>query len=144
MTPLKLVALDEQDLAIISAHCQDAVMKVADLDWSPVRKQFAAGINRFAWEAKRGWFRQHNERRRAALVFDRVLSVRSAGFDRADKDAVLELLALRWEAGDTPSGVVELVFAGGGTIRLGVECIEAVLSDLGAAWEASGRPAHAV
>jgi hypothetical protein len=144
MTPLKLVALDDTDLAIVSAHCQDAVCKVGDLEWTPARKQFLVQLNRFAWEASSGWFRQHNERRRSALLFDRVLSVRTTGVDREKPEEVLELLALRWEPGDVPSGVIELVFAGKATIRLSVECIETSLSDLGGAWEAAARPMHQV
>jgi len=95
MTDLKLVALDSEDLAVISAHLQDSVFKVADIDWSPRDKQFALAANRFVWEEaarKRKGF----ERRRAALVFKRVLSVRSIGIDRARRDDVLSLLALRF------------------------------------------------
>jgi len=42
-----------------------------------------------------------------------------------------------------PDGTVELAFAGGGTIRLAVECLEARMQDLGAAWAAKATPAHA-
>lgn len=144
MTPLKLVALDAKDLSIISAHCQDAVCKVGECEFAPARKQFTVQLNRFAWEVPSGWFRQHNERRRAVLLFDRVLSVRTSSIDRSKPEEVLDLLALRWDEGDTPSGTIELVFAGQGSIRLAVECIEMSLSDLGAAWAAAARPMHQV
>lgn len=96
MTDLKLVALDNEDLAIMSAHMQDSVFKVGDIDWSPRDAQFALAANRFVWEGaerKRKGF----ERRRAALVFKRVLAVRSLGIDRGKRDEVLSLLALRFE-----------------------------------------------
>ncbi len=141
---LKLAALDEEDLKIVSAHVQDAVVKVADLDWAPRTRSFALTLNRFAWEAAGGFFRKRNERRRSVLSFDRVLGVRTSGIAKDRADDVLSLLALRFLAGDAPAGTVELVFAAGATARLDVECIEARLADVGGVWEASSRPSHKV
>lgn len=142
MTQLKLVALDAEDLAIISAHVQDAVLKVGDLAWRTGEKRFALAMNRFVWENRPRFFVKQNERRRSALHFDRVMSVTSTGIDRSKPEDVLSLLALRFLPGEAPAGEVELVFSGDGSIRLGVECIEARLTDLGAAWETSSRPSH--
>lgn len=142
MTDLKLVALDSEDLAVISAHMQDSVFKVADIDWSSRDKQFAIGANRFVWEEaarKRKGF----ERRRAALVFKRVLSVRSIGIDRSRRDDVLSLLALRFEQkGEGPEGTLELSLSGTASIVLDVECIEVQLADIGGAWAAGSKPRH--
>jgi len=142
MTDLKLVALDSEDLAVISAHMQDSVFKVADIDWSPRDKQFSLATNRFVWEEaarKRKGF----ERRRAALVFKRVLSVRSIGIDRARRDDVLSLLALRFEQkGEGPEGTLELSLSGTASIALDVECIEVQLADIGGAWETTSKPRH--
>jgi hypothetical protein len=142
MDALKLAALDEDDLKIVSAHVQDAVMKVADLGFSPKGKHFTVTMNRFAWEKAGGTFRRRNERRRAILNFDRVLSVRSFGVDLKKKEDVLSLLAVRFAAGEVPAGAIDLVFAGNVTVRLEVECIEARLADVGGAWEAASRPTH--
>ncbi|NKL63110.1 DUF2948 family protein [Rhizobium leguminosarum] len=142
MTELKLVALDDEDLAIISAHMQDSVFKVGDIDWSPRDAQFALAVNRFVWEGaerKRRGF----ERRRAALVFKRALAVRSLGIDRQKRDEVLSLLALRFEKkGEGPEGTIELSLSGTASIALDVECIEVQLADIGGAWEASSKPRH--
>ncbi|NKN07340.1 DUF2948 family protein [Rhizobium laguerreae] len=142
MTDLKLVALDSEDLAIMSAHMQDSVFKVGDIDWSPRGAQFALAANRFVWEGaerKRKGF----ERRRAVLVFKRVLAVRSLGIDRGKRDEVLSLLALRFEQkGEGPEGAVELSLSGTASIALDVECIEVQLADIGGAWEASSKPRH--
>ncbi len=138
---LKLLALDEEDLAVISAHVQDAVLKVADLVNLPREGRFALGINRFIWE-KADSRRENFERRRAALTFDRVLSVKTSRIRRDRPEAVLELLAVSFEPTDTPAGHVILVFAGGGAVRLEVECIEARLADLGAAWATRKKPSH--
>ncbi|EJC82483.1 Protein of unknown function (DUF2948) [Rhizobium leguminosarum bv. trifolii WSM2297] len=142
MTDLKLVALDDEDLAVISAHMQDSVFKVGDIDWSPREAQFALAVNRFVWEGaerKRKGF----ERRRAALVFKRVLAVRSLGIDRGKRDEVLSLLALRFDKkGDGPEGTLELSLSGTASIALDVECIEVQMADIGGAWQASSKPRH--
>ena len=139
---LKLIALDDQDLSIVSAHVQDAVMKVSDLEYLPAAKRFVLTMNRFVWEAKSGLFRQHNERRQAVLHFDRVLGAKTNAIPRDKPAEVLSLLAISFVAISKPAGIVELVFAGGGTIMLDVECIEARLADIGGSWEASSRPVH--
>ncbi|MER8870065.1 DUF2948 family protein [Mesorhizobium sp. M0814] len=144
MNGLKLVALDDQDLSIISAHLQDAVMKVSDLEYLPSVKRFVLTMNRFVWEAKSGFLRQHNERRQAVLHFDRVLGAKTSGIARDKPDEVLSLLAISFLALDKPAGIVELIFSGGGAIMLDVECIEARLADVDGAWEATSRPVHRV
>ncbi|WP_376701961.1 DUF2948 family protein [Mesorhizobium sp. ISC25] len=144
MNGLKLVALDDQDLSIISAHVQDAVMKVSDLEYLPSVKRFVLTMSRFVWEAKSGFLRQHNERRQAVLHFDRVLGAKTSGIARDKPDEVLSLLAISFLALDKPAGIVELIFSGGGAIMLDVECIEARLADVGGAWKATSRPVHRV
>lgn len=141
MDMLKLVALDEEDLAIISAHVQDAVMKVENLDYLPSSKQFLLAMNRFAWEATDGR-RPSNQRRQSVLAFSRVLTAKVHGIDPKKREEVLSLLAVRFVPGEAPAGTVELVFSGEGAIRLDVECIEARLADTGGAWRASSRPKH--
>lgn len=142
MAALKLIALDDQDLSIVSAHVQDAVMKVSDLEYLPAAKRFVLTMNRFVWEAKSGLFSQHNERRQAVLHFDRVLGAKTSGIPRDKPAEVLSLLAISFIAISKPAGIVELVFSGGGTIMLDVECVEARLADIGGSWEASSRPVH--
>ena len=142
MTGLKLIALDDQDLSIVSAHVQDAVLKVSDLEFLPAAKRFLLTMNRFVWEAKSGLFRQHNERRQAVLHFDRVLGAKTSGIDRDKPAEVLSLLAISFIEISKPAGIVELIFSGGGAIMLDVECIEARLADVGGAWEATSRPIH--
>lgn len=142
MTELKLLALDEEDLQIISAHMQDSVFKAVDLEWLPKRGQFCLVVNRFVWEkaerAKEGF-----ERRRAAVTFKRVSAVRTLGVNRQDRQAVYSLLAIRFSKnGDGPDGVVELTLAGGSAISLDVECIEAQLADTGGVWGTENRPSH--
>jgi hypothetical protein len=144
MDQLKLVALDDQDLNIISAHIQDAVAKVGDLKYQPRERRFVFPMYRFAWETQTARFPGPPERRNSVLHFDRVSSARSSGVARGKSTDTLALLALRFLPAEAPGGVIELLFSGGGTIQLDVECIEARLSDLGGAWQASSRPKHQI
>lgn len=140
---LTLAAEDAEDLEIISARLQDAVARVKDLVWLPKSRRFGAVFNRFKWEAAAG--RKGGDTRvRARLHIDDVLSVKASGLRRDAADGVVSLLAIRFTpkgAGD-PAGTIELVFAGGGGIRIEVECIAAGLTDIGAEWAARGRPDH--
>lgn len=140
MTDLKLLALDTEDLDVISAHVQDAVVRVADMGYARGDRRFALLMNRYDWASDKP--RGKGVRKRAALHFDAVQSVVSAGFDPNAHDGVLNLLAVTFIPIDGPAGMIELSFAGGGTVRLGVECLEARLSDLGATWAAAAKPAH--
>jgi hypothetical protein len=138
---LTLAAEDAADLEVISARLQDAVAKVKDLVYLPRRRRFAALFNRFQWEAGA---RSGNLRVQSGLHFDGVLSVKSNNIKRGAPDAVVSLLAIKFtqQAADDPAGSIELIFSGGGTLKLEVECIDAGLSDVSGVWAARGRPAH--
>jgi len=146
MDDLKLIALDAEDLEVISAHLQDAVMRVGDMTYLPREQRFAMILNRFNWEQaleRKPRRRQLSfERRRTGLHFDRVRKVKTRNLDPTARDTVLELLAIRFVDNDPPGGHIEVVFAGEATIRLDVECVEAALRDLGACWATEVRPGH--
>jgi Protein of unknown function (DUF2948) len=150
MPDLKLIALDNEDLQVLSANLQDAVLRIGDLSFSKREKRFAAVANRFDWHdaagKPQGTDRRKNnafKRRQCGLRFERVLGAKLAGIDLNDKSAVLSLLSISYTSSDDPHGIVILHFSGGGAIRLEVECIEAELRDLGAAWSTDNKPAHA-
>jgi hypothetical protein len=143
MEDLKLIALDPEDLKVLSCHLQDAVIRVGEMAYLKQEMRFAAIANRFDWEQAAKLNDATYRRRRSGLRFERVRSAKLQGIDLAQKDVVLELLAVTFEPGEEPSGVLTLLFAGGGAIRLEVECIEAELRDLGAAWRTRVKPEHA-
>lgn len=138
---LKFAVLDEEDLEVVSTHLQDAVLKVADVLWRPAEKRVVVALNRFDWEGAQAE-RPEYRRRRSALRFERVLSCKCRSLDPAGKDAILNLLTVEFTETDTPSGVVSLIFSGGGELRLEVECLEAELVDLGPVWGAAKCPVH--
>ena len=144
--PLNLVARDGDDLAIISALVQDAVLTGADLKWERGKRRFACLVNRFRWEdreaaeaAKRPY-----ERVRALLVIEDAGAVRSQGIDRGDPETVLSILSLGWEAGEDGTGAVTLVLAGDGAVRVEVEALEVTLHDVTRPYVAPSRrkPEH--
>jgi len=142
MQDLKLIALDPEDLRVLSCHLQDAVLRVGDMVYLKKELRFAAIANRFDWERATQPREGVYQRRRTGLRFERVTAAKVHGIDLKQKDAVLELLALTFEPGEEPSGTLTLLFAGGGAIRLQVECIEAELRDLGAVWRTARKPEH--
>lgn len=151
-SPLRLIARDGDDLSVLSALVQDAVLTGADLRFDRRRRRFSLLLNRFRWEdeprAKAGG--RAVERVRAVLDFSDVVTVTHQGLSR-DSDTVLSLLAVTYapagtvEAGEPAGpGRITLTFAGDGALALDVECIEAELSDVTRPYRApSGKvPQH--
>lgn len=138
---LHFVALEDDDLAVISAHVQDSIVRVADMAFLPQERRFALLCQRFDWlAAEQG----RMERCQAGLHFDAVRNVRFAGFDLKKKDRVLNLLSITFQPGEAPAGTILLTFSAGGAIRLEVDCIEAQMSDLDLRWKARRKPGHQV
>lgn len=147
MSELKLIALDEEDLKVVSAHLQDAVVTIGDIAYLPRERRFAAVLNRFDWvEAEKvdGGGEGDYQRRRAALRFEQVEAARIRNISLKDKRQVLNLLAVEFEkAGeDDPSGQISLIFAADAQIQLDVAYIEAELRDLGGVWATTSKPHH--
>jgi hypothetical protein len=143
MDPLKLVALDRDDIDVISAHLQDAVVTAADIHWRPAEKRVVVALDRFDWAAANGGSHEYH-RCRSALRFERVLACKCRNLDASAKDRTLNLLAIAFAEDNAPGGSVTLTFSGGAALRLQVECLEAELIDLGPAWITDCCPIHEV
>lgn len=140
---LKLTALDDEGLQVISAHLQDAIIRIKDMTYLKSENRFVAVVNRFDWSKAQSDTKGQYQRRNSGLDFSRVLNVRTRNIDRSASDDVLELLSIMFVEGEAPSGEIVLTFAGGGEVQLNVECIETRMSDLGASWSAKSLPQHA-
>jgi len=138
---LKLVALDRDDIEVVSAHVQDALVRVGDIYWQPREHRFVMALNRFDWMTAIEPTADYR-RCRTALRFERVLACKCRGINPSDKEARLNLLAVEFAERDAPAGAVMLTFSGGGSIRLDVECLEAELADLGEVTTAEVCPDH--
>ena len=135
-TALRLLAQDAADLAVVSAALQDAVAKVGDIAYEAKARRLTIAFNRFRWEAK------SRERVRSALQVGGVLNLQTRKIRRDRRDGVLELLAIGFEPGEAPGGVLTLSFAGGGDLRAEIECVDAILADISEPWPTPRAPTH--
>ncbi len=123
---LSLAAFDTEDLAVVSAHLQDARLTLSDVAYLRKRMRFVMVFHRKCREAPP----DIDGRCHSGLHFERVLSASHIGFDLSEKERVLELLAITFDTTTAPAGTVMLHFMGGEAIRLEVECLEALMKDL--------------
>jgi len=138
---LKLMAEDAGDLDIIAAAAQDALVRVNDLSYDRRARRFVISMNRFRWETagEKGPY----ERIRAALSFEGVLNAKTRKVRQDAPEALASVLSVTFTPeAEPPGGEVRIVLAGGGEVALSVECIDAVLVDIGAAWPTPRRPDH--
>ncbi|MEZ5778223.1 MAG: DUF2948 family protein [Paracoccaceae bacterium] len=130
--PLHLKAQAPDDVPVISALIQDAVLTGADMRWDRKRRRLTLLINRFRWEDRtaaeaRG---RPYERARALLLIDGALAVRSQGIAPGDTDSVLSILTLEWQPADDGAGRLELTLAGDGAVAVEAECLDVTLKDV--------------
>jgi hypothetical protein len=136
--PLRLLALDPDDLEIMSAALQDAVTKIGDISWERGAGRLTIAFNRLTWEAAEA----PDARVRAAIQLGCVRRVLSRNLRPAAPDAVLQLLAVTFEPGEAPAGRVTFAFADGGDLAAEVECVDAALADVSEPWTPARKPEH--
>ena len=137
---LHLTAFDAEDLDVISAQLQDAVVRFADVSYLKRQRRFALVANRFAWDML-----PERQRRRTGIAFNDVTAVRRQGPKDLGDLTVLSLLALSFTPDgkdDSPGGTILMTFSGGHVIALDVGCIDVSLDDLGPAWSTDKTPEH--
>ena len=136
---LKLRAADAEDLAVIAACLQDAILPLAEMTFQPAEKRFVMVASRFRWEDAEGERIEGRiyERVHSGVRFDGVKAVRVRDIEQGKPSRILELLTL-----DTGDGYVDLIFAGGGVIRLEVERVLCHLEDIDEPWPTQWKPAH--
>lgn len=138
--PLRLLAQDADDLGVLSAALQDAVAKIGDIRWDAQSRTLTIACNRFRWEAAKG---KRGERVRSALQFGDVAGVQARNLRRDAKGAVVSLMSIGFEpAEEAPAGIVVLTFAGGGDMRVSVDCLDVALADVSEAWATPRTPGH--
>lgn len=135
-SPLKLLAQDAEDLTIIAAAIQDAVGKIGDIRFDARQRRLTIGLNRYRWES------DGRERVRCFIEIGSVLGVKSRRLRRTARDAVVEVLSLDFETGGLPGGNLSVTYAGGGDLKITVECIDVILADVSEPWPAKTEPDH--
>lgn len=129
---LSLKAETADDLGVISALVQDAVLPATEMRWDRKGRTLALLVNRFRWEDRAFAEKAARpyERARALLVISDVTHVASQGIDRTDKDLILSILSLAWEPTADGAGRVTVTLAGDGAIAADVECLDLTLKDM--------------
>ncbi len=139
---LKLIAKTEEDLKVISAHLQDAIVLTSDIASLEKNKIFLIQLNRFMWEdVEKGVFRK-NKRIRTFLKFENIIRVLSKNINQNDKNKFLDFLAIESKLMTDKSYEINLIFSGNSLIKIFVEVIEATLDDQGDPWESKTKPKH--
>ena len=141
--PLRLFTEEAEDLKIIAAAVQDAVVKAGNLKYEQKQRRFGLELNRYRWETAPTRKGEPGERVRALLAFDGVLSVKTRAITKADPELILSLLSVGFTPhAEPPGGKVTLLFAGDGEIVLTVEAIDASLIDSDYVWPTRHAPSH--
>ena len=141
---LKLIARTEEDLRVVSAHLQDAIVNTSEIANLKKNKIFLMQLNRFMWEdVENGVFRK-NKRIRTVLKFENVLKVNSKNIDHVKPDIFLDFLTIETNKMPDKNYEMKLVFAGDSIIRIVTEVIEVTLDDQGASWDTKNTPKHKV
>ena len=141
---LKLLAYTKEDLNVISAHLQDAIVFASDIAYLKKNRILLIQLNRFMWEdVEKGVFRK-NKRIRTILKVDNILKVHSKNINQSKKGKFLDFLAI--ESSEMPDNNYEMriIFAGDSIIKIISEVIEVTLDDQGEAWDTKNKPNHKV
>ena len=139
---LKLIANSNDDLRVISAHLQDAIVLPSDIAHLKKNRIFLIQLNRFMWEdVEKGVFRK-NKRIRTILKFDNVVSVFSKNINSKDKERFLDFLAIETSILPDKYYEIKLIFSGDSVIKIRSEVIEVTLDDQGSPWESKTKPKH--
>ena len=139
---LKLIAHSEEDLRVISAHLQDAIVSTKDIAHLKSNRIFLMQLNRFMWEdIEKGVFRK-NKRIRTFLKFDNVLKVSSKNIKQKNTSRFLDFLTIESNLLDDKSYEINLIFSGDSIIKVNSEVIDVTLDDQGLPWESKTTPKH--
>ena len=139
---LKLVANSDEDLRVVSAHLQDAIVHASDIANLKKNRIFLMQLNRFMWEdVEKGVFRK-NKRIRTVLKFENVISVMSKNINQRKKSRFLDFLAMETLLLSDKTCEIKLIFSGDAIIKVKAVVIDVTLDDQGAPWESKTKPKH--
>jgi hypothetical protein len=142
VTNLKLLATSDEDLRIVSAHLQDAIVSTQDIVSLEKNRIFLIQLNRFMWEdVEKGVFRK-NKRIRTILKFDNVIGVLSKNIDTKKNKNFLDFLTIESNLLTDKSYEIKLIFSGDAVLKIKTEVIDVTLDDQGSPWESKTQPKH--
>ena len=139
---LKLNAVSQNDLQVMSAHLQDSITQIKNIAHLKKNRIFLIQFNRFMWEdVEKGVFRK-NKRVLSVLKFENVINVYSKNLNQKNKERFLDFLAIESKFLSDKNYEIKLNFAGDILIKLNTEVIECFLEDISDPWETKNKPKH--
>ena len=142
VTNLKLLAISDEDLRVVAAHLQDAIVSIQEIVSLKKNRIFLIQLNRFMWEdVEKGVFRK-NKRIRTVLKFDNVISVSSKNINTKNNKNFLDFLTIESSLLPDKSNEIKLIFSGDAIIKINAEVIDVTLDDQGSPWESKTEPKH--
>tara|TARA_B110000967_G_C18691036_1_gene463010 strand:+ start:113 stop:556 length:444 start_codon:yes stop_codon:yes gene_type:complete len=142
VTNLKLLATSDEDLRVVAAHLQDAIVSIQDIASLKKNRIFLIQLNRFMWEdIEKGVFRK-NQRIRTVLKFDNVIRVLSKNINAKKNENFLDFLTIESSLLPDKSYEIKLIFSGNAVIKIKTEVIDVTLDDQGSPWESKTKPKH--
>ena len=139
---LKLIARTVEDLRVVSAHLQDAIVNINDIANLKKNKILLLQLNRFMWEDVEKGLLRKNKRIRTILKFENVIKVKSRNINLASKDKFLDFLTIETNQMTDNNYEMKILFAGDSILKVTAEVIEVTLDDQGEAWDTKNKPKH--
>ena len=139
---LKLIARTVEDLRVVSAYLQDAIVNINDIANLKKNKILLLQLNRFMWEDIEKGLLRKNKRIRTILKFENVIKVKSRNINLASKDKFLDFLTIETNQMTDNNYEMKILFAGDSILKVIVEVIEVTLDDQGEAWDTKNKPKH--
>ena len=139
---LKLIARSVEDLRVVSAHLQDAIVNINDIANLKKNKILLLQLNRFMWEDVEKGLLRKNKRIRTILKFENVIKVKSRNINLAGKDKFLDFLTIETNQMTDNNYEMKILFAGDSILKVTAEVIEVTLDDQGEAWDTKNKPKH--
>ncbi len=141
--PLKLHAVDEEDLHIISSYLQDALFPLSSMHVDYDQGTFSCLLNRFCWEHEEDhkthgfYYRIHT-----GVLIKNIQAVHTRNFDHQSPHRVMNLLALKTQASDNGGVFLSFLFAHDKEIRLEVSALNLWMNDVESPWPTKKKPIH--
>ena len=142
VTNLKLLATSDEDLRIVAAHLQDAIVLTKDIASLKKNRIFLIQLNRFMWEDIEKGILRKNKRIRTVLKFDNVIGVLSKNINTRENKSFLDFLTIESNLLPDKSYEIKLIFSGDAVIKIKAEVIDVALDDQGSPWESKNQPKH--
>lgn len=138
--PLRMIAEDEDDLQIIAACLQDALIPLSGMEYDQEEKNFYFIANRFCWECSPEILEENSYYARVptGLTFSHVTNIQIKELNLRNKNELVNLLTIH----NKDENSIHLIFSGGAEIKLTVNQLYCRLKDVDEPYHTPNKPSH--